>query len=1063
MSRPNTSTPPEIKIQEGKDVFISYSRKDQEFVRWLNVQFQESGREPWIDWSGIQPGEEWWKSILKGIDSANTFVFVISPDSLQSGICPKEIERAVGSGKRMVPVVCREMNGLAVYPELAKLNYIFLRTEEEKRENLSKLFQALDTDLNHVQAHTKFLIRAREWEARGQSSPYLLRGGLLREADEWLSQVGTKLPSPTELHSRYILASRAADRNRQRVTLTAITGGLVLALGLAALAIWQYQQAETRRVEAETQKELAEEQRQEAQTQRGKAELARGEAETARDEAKRHLATSDYIHGDAEFKGDNPVEAIAYLAASLRSDPSARAAYKRLYTELSGQWFALESGEPIPLGVTPWSIKFRQDDQLLLVQTSNDQIRILDVASRRERLPPVSFPEGTLSNAGFDSTGAWYGGVTTEDQIAIWSSESGEKLPPSDPRHNGIMKDILATMRKGPQKYYGGPVWDYLQRYQAGGDSPVGIRSAKGEPISEFEPEDAVTMKLEFSADGRYVATTARFEDSEVHRIDTGEVVTIRGRGTLQSSPGLNLGRRLTNGLFNSGGSLFGACVDNRSLAVWELPEEEGEQARPMFRVRARDSIRRLAFSHDGEFVAGGDTQIFIWKLRKLEPPVGYGELPDAMDAAFSPDGAWLAVVTNSHLDLYSTQTSKLVRQYQIESGQAVAWFPQSTMVAVANAERVEILSPASGEVVARVEEAIGTVEGMRVFPGPLLAVASPSGSESVGEVTSSSLIRAWEWQSGRLVKQDVHGVTSQMFADASVSKPSPQTVMVLGNPGKESDRPFEHDRPVNSAHLNPSRDLLLTATGDLADRRSSFYDGVVQLWDVKTGAEGARERHFERAVRFAHFDPAGRWLVASDEIRCEVWDTGDPAEMPALELAETAEAICGWRVDPDSGTLIPVNQQAALGLLAQKNPRNWMVQAMAHVPAPAPTRQSADVPVASDSQVAPAESQPMTATAMPAPVQSVPPRPSITYQELATRPFDAEDFSMIPAATLRLLRNEILARHGLIFSPPEWADYFRAQPWYRPLVTDLNDEDLPAVELHNLNLIKAEEKRRES
>ncbi len=945
MSLPKIPPTPEMKIQEGKDVFVSYSRKDQEFVKWLNVQLQQSGREPWIDWSGIQPGEEWWTSILKGIDSANTFVFVISPESLQSAVCPKEIERAVSSGKRMVPVVCGDIHGLEVHQELAKLNYIFLRSEDEKQENLPKLFQALDTDLDHVQAHTKFLIRAREWETRGHSPAYLLRGGLLREADDWLSKVGTKLPAPTELHARYILASRAADRNRQRVTLTAITGGLFLALSLAALAVWQYQQAETRRAEAETQKQIAEDQtrvaeeqtaiaqkqKDLAEEQRQEAQRARNEAETARDEAKRHLSTSDYIHGDAEFKADNSVEAIAYLAAALRSDPNARAAYKRLFTELSGQWFALESGEPIPLGVTPWSIKFRPDDQVLLVQTSNDQIRILDVASRKDRLPPVSFPEGTLANAGFDSTGAWYGGLTMEDEIAIWSAESGAPLPPVDPRHAGIKEDILAAMRKGPQRYYGGPVTDQAARFQASGEDSIVLQSASGELISEFEPEDPVTMKLQFSADGTYVATTSRFEDSEVRRIETGDLVTIQGRGTLQSSPGLNQGRRLTNGVFDANGSRFGACVDNRSLAIWELPEAEGEQARPMCKVRCRDLIRRFAFSHQGGLLAGGDTQIFIWKLRKLQPPIDYGDLTDAMDAAFSPDGAWLAILTNSHLNFYSTESAKLIHQHQIEFGQAVAWFPQSPLVAVANAERVEILSLPSGEVVARANDAIGTIESMRVFPGPLLAIASRSGSESEsdGDTPSRPVIHAWTWQPDRLAKQDQHGIASGMLSDPSVSKPSPQSVIVLGKPGEASDRVFEHERPVNSAHLNPTRDLLLTATGDLHDRRSSFYDGLVQLWDVKTGAAGARERHFERAVRFAHFDVSGRWVVASDEMQCEVWDTGDPALLSALELAETAEAICGWWVDPDSSTLAPVNQEAALAALAQRNPRNWMVQAM--------------------------------------------------------------------------------------------------------------------------------------
>src|SRR5205823_4213459 len=144
----------------------------------------------------IPPGEEWWPSIVRGIDAANAFIFVLSPDSVQSQVCRREIEQAQSSGKRMVPVVCRNIDGLEIHPAIAKLNYVYLRTEEEQRENIGRMFQVLDTALEHVRAHTKFLIRAREWEAQGENRAYLLGGGLLREADLWLSQVGGKVPAP---------------------------------------------------------------------------------------------------------------------------------------------------------------------------------------------------------------------------------------------------------------------------------------------------------------------------------------------------------------------------------------------------------------------------------------------------------------------------------------------------------------------------------------------------------------------------------------------------------------------------------------------------------------------------------------------------------------------------------------------------------------------------------------------------------------------------------------------------------------------------------------------------
>ena len=64
-------------------------------------------------------------------------------------------------------------------------------------------------------------------------------------------------------------------------------------------------------------------------------------------------------------------------------------------------------------------------------------------------------------------------------------------------------------------------------------------------------------------------------------------------------------------------------------------------------------------------------------------------------------------------------------------------------------------------------------------------------------------------------------------------------------------------------------------------------------------------------------------------------------------------------------------------------------------------------------------------------------------------------------SSDLRMLRNEILARNGLIFSNKELQDYFSAQKWYRPRVTNLEESDLTPNERVNLRAIVAEEKKR--
>ena len=40
-----------------QDVFISYARKDKEFVRRLHAALIEAGRDSWVNWEDIPPDD----------------------------------------------------------------------------------------------------------------------------------------------------------------------------------------------------------------------------------------------------------------------------------------------------------------------------------------------------------------------------------------------------------------------------------------------------------------------------------------------------------------------------------------------------------------------------------------------------------------------------------------------------------------------------------------------------------------------------------------------------------------------------------------------------------------------------------------------------------------------------------------------------------------------------------------------------------------------------------------------------------------------------------------------
>ena len=59
--------------------------------------------------AGIPPTAEWRDEVYASIQAADTFLFIISPDSVVSEICTLEIEHAIQHNKRLVPVVWRDV------------------------------------------------------------------------------------------------------------------------------------------------------------------------------------------------------------------------------------------------------------------------------------------------------------------------------------------------------------------------------------------------------------------------------------------------------------------------------------------------------------------------------------------------------------------------------------------------------------------------------------------------------------------------------------------------------------------------------------------------------------------------------------------------------------------------------------------------------------------------------------------------------------------------------------------------------------------------------------------
>src|SRR5688500_11814409 len=174
------------------DVFISYSRRDDAFVKRLDVSFKAHKKEVWVDYEDIAPSVDWWEEIKAGIEGSGTFVFVISPDSIASEVCRQEINAALENGKRFIPLLYRDINmhdtKENIHPAISSHNWLFFREADDYETSFKKLVDTIDTDFDYLRQHTRILVRAREWEARGWDRSTLLTGSELDEAHNWLKK-----------------------------------------------------------------------------------------------------------------------------------------------------------------------------------------------------------------------------------------------------------------------------------------------------------------------------------------------------------------------------------------------------------------------------------------------------------------------------------------------------------------------------------------------------------------------------------------------------------------------------------------------------------------------------------------------------------------------------------------------------------------------------------------------------------------------------------------------------------------------------------------------------------
>ena len=90
-------------------LFISYSSSKKDWVHQFVDQLTKAGLRVWIDEREIALGDSLTDKLAEGMQASDYLILVVSPDSLPSTWFNFELGASLGSGKKVIPIVDKDI------------------------------------------------------------------------------------------------------------------------------------------------------------------------------------------------------------------------------------------------------------------------------------------------------------------------------------------------------------------------------------------------------------------------------------------------------------------------------------------------------------------------------------------------------------------------------------------------------------------------------------------------------------------------------------------------------------------------------------------------------------------------------------------------------------------------------------------------------------------------------------------------------------------------------------------------------------------------------------------
>ncbi len=862
-------------------LFISYSRKDIDVARKLTEAFKGQDLDFWIDWEGIPPTVDWWNEIQKGIEEADIFLFLLSPDSCKSKVCKEEIEHATKNGKRLIPVIVRDITSDEAPSELRPLNWIFLRVTDNFDSAFGKLIAAIRTDYGWVQAHKQLQVKALEWERSGHKSGFLLHGEELADAEVQLATNSSKEPHPTDRQREYVLRSRqATDRGRRRI-ITGLTGFSALILVLLIFSLIQLNTSRAQQLVYQAQALFLSGDYHSAGL--FALEAKRIHPNEASDMLLTDIVYENFTLGQSLHVSTSSVDDLAWSddgqLAAISSDDFTVA----IWDPSNGKLVQTLEGHTSYVDSVAWSNDGR------LASVSNAEVIIWNLSTGR----PAKVLTGPLT---WNSSLAWsadgqLASALTDGTIIVWDLITGKP----------------AQTLKGPDAFHPSVAWSDDGQLASGSNDGVVIWNLDigkpGQILSIHETDDYIDS-VAWSNDGRLAS--ASIDGVIIWDLRTGKPAQVltgnpsfpqtvawsnEGRIASGSNEGTVIIWNLHTGkpaqiltghagwvqrvAWSNHGRLASASQDG-TVIVWDPTPKQ-----PALKLDEHiDAVTSLVFSSDGQLASGSrDGEIIIWDLstgRASQRLTGDTSIDTYLidSLAWSPKGQLASASFDKNIIIWDLHTGKPARVIdEKKEDVSLAWSPDGQLASSTfEKATITIWDPSTGKAVQTLTGHKSGVNSVAWSPDGRLASGSDDGTVIVWDLAKE--------EPAQILREPI----SLLSSINSVAWPTDGRLASASDGGKVIIWDLAKEKPAQilTGHTSflDKVQLAWSADGKLA---SASSDGTIIIWDLSTGKPAQTLKEHKGSPVIA-WTPDGRLASAATDKLIRI-----------TQLALTGISPCNW------------------------------------------------------------------------------------------------------------------------------------------------------------------------